>query len=224
MLGLTLAVTPPNPAPSGGQQLASTSFEVVLRRREGPVLVKCLCWVIALVEITVITASHSPDWPYSQQIIALLVVGNGNVNRICVSPLFIFGISLTIFGAAIRYSCYRELGQFFTFEVSIHDDHKLVQTGPYHTVRHPGYLGVLLTVAGVFCWNACSGSWLRECGALETTMGLSVVLICTALVVCIAIGLLLRISKEDEALEQHFGEDWVQWSMEVPYKLVPGLF
>lgn len=51
--------------------------------------------------------------------------------------------------------CYCELGNLFTFEVSIRNDHKLIQSGPYHTVRHPGYLGVLLSVAGVSCWNAC---------------------------------------------------------------------
>ncbi|KAJ6593797.1 hypothetical protein B0H19DRAFT_916784 [Mycena capillaripes] len=223
MLGFQIAVTPPHPPPPLGEQLASTPFEVLLRRRSGPVVVKCLCWIVALLEVAVIAASHFADWPYSQKIISLLV-RNDNVDRIYVSPLFIFGISLTLLGAAIRYSCYRELGHLFTFEISIRDDHKLVQTGPYHAVRHPGYLGVILTVAGVFCWNACPGSWLRECGALETTAGLSVVIICTVLVVFIMVGLLLRISKEDEALEERFGEDWVHWSIKVPYKLVPGLF
>ncbi|KAJ7925197.1 hypothetical protein B0H13DRAFT_1975453 [Mycena leptocephala] len=220
MLGFQIAVTPPHPPPPLGEQLASTPLEAVLRQRSGPVVVKCLCWAIALLEVAVIAASHLPDWLLSQKIIAILVM-NDNVDCIYVSPLFIFGISLTLLGAAIRYSCYRELGHLFTFEVSIRDDHRLIQTGPYHAVRHPGYLGVLLTVAGVFCWNACPGSWLRECGALETTVGLSLVIICSALVVCITAGLLLRISKEDEALQKHFGEDWVHWSMEVPYKLVP---
>ncbi|KAJ7096430.1 hypothetical protein C8R44DRAFT_644281 [Mycena epipterygia] len=223
MLGLHTTVTPPHPPPPLGEQLASTPFEALLRQRSGPVVVKCLCWAIALLEVTAIVASHLPDSPYSRKILSLLVV-NGNVGRIYVSPLFILGISLTLLGASIRCWCYRELGDLFTFEMSIRDDHKLVQTGPYHTVRHPGYAGVLLSVAGVCCWNACPGSWLRECGALETAVGLSLVIICGALVVCITAGLLLRMSKEDEALRCRFGEDWVNWSAEVPYKLVPGLF
>ncbi|KAJ7733780.1 hypothetical protein DFH07DRAFT_870956 [Mycena maculata] len=223
MVGFQIAVTPPNPPPPLGEQLATTRFEVVLRQRSGPVLVKCLCWAIALLEATVIVASHLPDWPCCQKIISVLVV-NGNLDRLYVSPLFVFGIFLTLIGAFIRYWCYRELGSLFTFEVSIRENHKLVQTGPYHAVRHPGYTGVLLTVVGFFCWNASPGSWLRECGALETTMGLSVVGVFGLLVAAIAAGLLLRMSKEDEALEKHFGEEWEDWSFRVPYKLVPGVF
>ncbi|KAJ7901725.1 hypothetical protein B0H14DRAFT_2329757 [Mycena olivaceomarginata] len=223
MVGFQIAITPPHPPPPPDEQLASTFFEVVLRQRSGPVLVKCLCWVVALLEVTVIAASHLPDWPGSRKIVSLLVL-NSEVDRIYVSSLFVFGIFLTLLGACIRYWCYCELGNLFTFEVSIRNDHKLIQSGPYHTVRHPGYLGVLLSVAGVSCWNACPGSWLRECGALETTLGLFIVSICSVLVIFITVGLLLRISKEDEALEQRFGEDWVQWSLEVPYKLVPGVF
>ncbi|KAJ6499405.1 hypothetical protein C8R45DRAFT_1093614 [Mycena sanguinolenta] len=221
MLRFQIAVSPPHRA-KPNEQLASTFFEGLLRQRSGPVVVKCLCWVVALLEVAVIAVNHLPDWQCSQKIIALLVL-NDEVDRIYVSPLFIFGIFLTICGASLRSWCYYELGNLFTFEVSIRDDHRLIQTGPYTTVRHPGYLGVLLTVIGVFCWTACPGSWLRECGALKTVVGLSAVIIWSALVIFITVGLLLRISVEDEALEQRFGEDWVQWSVEVPYKLVPGV-
>ncbi|KAJ7703309.1 hypothetical protein B0H17DRAFT_922837 [Mycena rosella] len=223
MLGLHIVVTPPHPPPPLGEQLASTALETVLRQRSGPVVVKYFCWAIALLEITVIVAGHLPDSPFSQQLISALVM-RGTVDRIYVAPLFLVGIVLTILGASIRYWCYRELGNLFTFEVSIRQNHKLVQTGPYHTVRHPGYAGVFLTVAGVVCLNASPGSWLRECGALQTTVGMSVVITCGALVAFIAAGLLFRMSREDAALEKHFGEDWVQWSVEVPYKLIPGLF
>ncbi|KAJ6557197.1 hypothetical protein B0H10DRAFT_1846846, partial [Mycena sp. CBHHK59/15] len=131
---------------------------------------------------------------------------------------------LTLLGGFIRYRCYCELGKLFTFEMSIRDGHKLVQTGPYQLVRHPGYAGVLLTVVGVFFWNACPGSWIRECGVLDTATGKCVVFICAVLVTCIIAGLLSRMSKEDEALRDHFGEDWVHWSMEVPFKLIPWLY
>ncbi|KAF7361962.1 Protein-S-isoprenylcysteine O-methyltransferase [Mycena venus] len=179
MLGFQIAVTPPHPPPPPDEQLASTFFEVLLRQRSGPVVIK---------------------------------VDTGEIQSL-------------LWDASSKQHllrCYCELGNLFTFEVSIPT--KLIQTGPYHAVRHPGYLGVLLTVAGVFCWIACPGSWLRECGALETAVGLSIVIICTVLVILITAGLLLRISTEDETLEQRFGEDWVQWSVEVPYKLIPGIF
>ncbi|KAJ7078941.1 hypothetical protein B0H15DRAFT_924746 [Mycena belliarum] len=223
MLGLQIAITPPHPPPRLEEQLASTALEVLLRQRSGPLLVKSLCWAIGLLEVTVIAASYLPNWPFARNIISVLVL-NGKVDRIYASPLFILGISLTILGASIRHRCYRELGTLFTFEMCIRQNHKLVQTGPYHMVRHPGYTGVLLTVGGLFCSNACPGSWLRECGALETTLGLFVVVLGGVLMTVIAAGLLVRISKEDAALQKQFGEDWVLWSMEVRYKLVPGLF
>ncbi|KAJ7132867.1 hypothetical protein C8R43DRAFT_1023734 [Mycena crocata] len=223
-IALQIAVTPPHGPPPLEEQLASTPFETILRQRSGPVVVKCLCWAIAMLEVAVIVASHLPDSRCSRIILSALVLNGNGADRIHVSPWFLLGIALTLTGASIRYWCYRELGNLFTFEMSIRDGHRLVQTGPYNVCRHPAYLGVLLTVAGVFCWNGCPGSWLRECGALETAVGLSVVTTCSVLVLCITAGLLMRMNKEDEALEKHFGEDWVHWSIEVPYKLVPGLF
>ncbi|KAK7057259.1 protein-S-isoprenylcysteine O-methyltransferase [Favolaschia claudopus] len=223
MAAFQIAATPPNPPPSANEQLASTFVEVLLRQRSGLLLLKCVGWVIALLEVTVITVSHLPDWPWSREIMSALVL-NGRTDCIYMSPLFVIGVILTLAGASIRYRCYCELGNLFTFEVSIRDDHKLVQTGLYSRVRHPGYLGVLLTVLGVFCWTACPGSWLRECGALDTTTGLFIVGLCGGLLIFISVGLLMRMSSEDKALEQHFGDDWVQWSIEVPYKLIPGVF
>ncbi|KAJ7072422.1 hypothetical protein C8F01DRAFT_1103955 [Mycena amicta] len=171
---------------------------------------KYLCWIVTLVEIVVIiVAKYLPDWRYSALIISVLSY-NGHVEAIRISPMFIFGISLTLLGASLRAWCYRELGTLFTFEVCIRDDHRLIQTGPYRLVRHPGYAGALLTVAGVVCWNASPGSCVAFTGAL--------------LVMSITVGLLMRMSKEDEALKNWFGEDWNRWRNTVPYKLVPGIF
>ncbi|KAJ7287644.1 hypothetical protein C8J57DRAFT_1431156 [Mycena rebaudengoi] len=223
MLGLHIAITPPHPPPPLGEQLASTPVEVVLRQRSGPAAVKCLCWAVAILETTVILASHIPDWPCSRKIISLLAV-EGSAGHIHVSPLFAVGIFLTLLGAFIRYRCYCELGKSFTFEMSIRDGHKLVQSGPYQWARHPGYTGILLIVLGFFCWNACPGSWLRECGVLHTMLGKSVVVFSSVLVTSITAGLMVRMSKEDAMLEKHFGEEWLLWSATVPYKLIPGVF
>ncbi|KAF7315352.1 Protein-S-isoprenylcysteine O-methyltransferase [Mycena indigotica] len=78
-------------------------------------------------------------------------------------------------------------------------------------------------VAGIACWNAATGSWLRECGALETNAGVGVTVAGALLIMSIIFGLLLRIPREDEALLQYFGDNWVQFKKRVPYSLVPGL-
>lgn len=61
---------------------------------------------------------------------------------------------MTISGAYLRVLCYKSLGSLFTFEMSIRDDHRLVKDGPYQVVRHPSYLGLLLTMVGLFLWHA----------------------------------------------------------------------
>ncbi|TFK44261.1 hypothetical protein BDQ12DRAFT_672666 [Crucibulum laeve] len=140
------------------------------------------------------------------------------------SKTFALGVSMIYFGAFIRQRCYTALGKLFTYEMSIRSDHYLVTTGPYAFVRHPGYTGVLLTVTGVAVWHTCPGSWTRECGVMSTNIGRVAATVYLILVSLITSGLLLRMSKEDEALKRNFQKDWEKWSEEVPYRLIPGLF
>lgn len=52
--------------------------------------------------------------------------------------------SLSILGTAIRFRAYYDLGPFFTFDLGIIKDHKLITTGIYKYLRHPGNAGSLL--------------------------------------------------------------------------------
>lgn len=58
--------------------------------------------------------------------------------------------ALLIFAAGIILRVYSifYLGRFFTTDVAIAADHRLVDTGPYRLVRHPSYTGALLTFLG----------------------------------------------------------------------------
>ncbi|KAF7321284.1 Protein-S-isoprenylcysteine O-methyltransferase [Mycena kentingensis (nom. inval.)] len=220
MYGVQTAITPPQPP--AREQLVSTPLEPLLKQRLGPIIVKCLCWIVATVEIVVLVAKSLPNWRYSAALVSLLS-HNERADAIRISPVFVLGIFLTGLGAYLRAWCYRELGAFFTFEVSIRHDHRLVQSGPYAVVRHPGYAGILITLCGLGCWIGCAGSWLRECGALETRLGMLIALSVVSLVACITVGLLLRMSKEDEALQKCFGADWEAYNSRVPFKLIPGV-
>lgn len=104
---------------------------------------------MGLAEVAVILASYAPSLPISKTILSTLIFTSGGAERIHPSPLFFVGTFLTAFGGYIRYRCYKALGSMFTYEMSIRKDHVLVTSGPYSFVRHPGYTGVLFTVAGM---------------------------------------------------------------------------
>ncbi|CAG8586417.1 16595_t:CDS:2 [Dentiscutata erythropus] len=43
----------------------------------------------------------------------------------------------TFFGTILRLWCYKVLDMFFTFNVEIKKNHKLITTGPYRFLIHP---------------------------------------------------------------------------------------
>ncbi|PBK73812.1 hypothetical protein ARMSODRAFT_931083 [Armillaria solidipes] len=223
MLGLQISVTPPHPPPDSSEKAPSTCLEVIVKQRLGPLLVKIICWLGAIAESTVIVAGSVPENDLSRSVLSALVV-TGSADQIRITPLFLLGILLTTLGGYIRYRCYQELGRLFTFEMSIREGHELIRTGPYTVVRHPGYSGVICAILGIVLWHASSGSWARTCGALEMTSCRFLALTFLVLVTTIAVGLLRRMPKEDEALKKEFPEEWANWAAKVPHKLLPGVY
>lgn len=54
-------------------------------------------------------------------------------------------------GIALRMWSVCELGEYYTFNLGIRKDHKLITTGPYTYLVHPGQIGHLLVViSGIF--------------------------------------------------------------------------
>jgi protein-S-isoprenylcysteine O-methyltransferase Ste14 len=58
------------------------------------------------------------------------------------------GFMIGVAGLAIALWARRHLGQYWSDMVSLKLDHQLIRSGPYATMRHPIYSGVLLGVAG----------------------------------------------------------------------------
>ena len=68
------------------------------------------------------------------------------------------------------------------------------------------------------------GSYVTECGTLNTFLGRGAALVLTTLVSIVSLGLVARMSKEDDALRKTFGEQWDEWAKQVPYKLIPRIY
>ncbi len=114
---------------------------------------------------------------------------------------FLGGAALALAGVALRVWAIRILGKFFTFQVGIRPDHRIVRGGPYRWIRHPAYAGSVMTLLSVSLSNAFS-------------LGLVV----SVVMIVMVYG--LRIPNEEAALVRHFGEPYRLY-MEQTKRLIP---
>src|ERR1700722_970953 len=66
------------------------------------------------------------------------------------------GVVLFVMGLVIRWYSIIHLGRFFTVNVAIAANHRVIDTGPYRFVRHPSYSGALMAFLGL---ALCLANW-----------------------------------------------------------------
>lgn len=103
------------------------------------------------------------------------------------------GLILFVAGLILRWVSIIQLGRFFTVNVAIAADHRLIESGPYRFVRHPSYTGALVAFLG---FVLSLGNWL------------SVLVI----MVPITAIFLYRINVEERALISALGDTYVSYS------------
>jgi protein-S-isoprenylcysteine O-methyltransferase Ste14 len=69
----------------------------------------------------------------------------------------IIGIGLLILGSVFRRYCIHVLGKYFTAQVSVKTDQPVIEAGPYHLIRHPGYTAGFIVYFGI---GLALGNWL----------------------------------------------------------------
>ncbi|KDQ51238.1 hypothetical protein JAAARDRAFT_62646 [Jaapia argillacea MUCL 33604] len=182
-------------------------------------------WIAALGETVVVLAQHNPSSSTAARILELLVRRErASAIPIGLTAPFIFGTLLAISGGLLRSWCYNTLGRFFTFQMGIRRDHRLITKGPYSFVRHPSYTGAMLCSSGVWISLLSRGSWLRESGVAEYLVVQLVIALNILLLGLICGGMVLRISAEDAMLRKEFGKEWDEWAQRVPYRLFTGIY
>jgi protein-S-isoprenylcysteine O-methyltransferase Ste14 len=137
---------------------------------------------------------------------------------------FVTGSLLVTSGGILRWFCYRSLGRFFTINILVHKDHRLVTKGPYSFVRHPSYTGTFMLTIGVFLMQGHPDSWMRTSGILNFTPFKIVVIYCGCIMLAVAPSLSGRATHEDKMLKNHFGEEWDRWASVVRYRFLPGIY
>jgi protein-S-isoprenylcysteine O-methyltransferase Ste14 len=117
---------------------------------------------------------------------------------------FGLGLALLLLGSWLRRHCWRMLGLYFTGNVKVVADQKVIQQGAYRWVRHPSYTGGMLMYLGT---GLALTNWLSA-------------LILTALG---AAGYAYRVRVEERALARTLGERYQDY-MRRTKRFVPFVF
>lgn len=137
-----------------------------------------------------------------------------------ISLTFAAGAVLNLLGGYIRHWTYKVLGELFTYEVAVRPQHQLVMRAPYNIVRHPSYTGLFMHFGGVAVMHFAEGGWNRECGIMHTP-AVAGVLVWVVLSVFAMSSVWRRGAVEDKLMQSKFGEKWLHYYQQVPYKYFP---
>ena len=121
-------------------------------------------------------------------------------NQIGISAVF----GMLLAGILLRWWAIHCLGKFFTVNVAVHQNHKVVNTGPYMLLRHPSYTGLLMQILSVAL-------------AYQNVVSLFIIMVPTTYM------LLRRIRHEERVLKRALGNDYRVYR-QTTYTLVPFVY
>ena len=116
----------------------------------------------------------------------------------------VIGRCLFVPGLVLRWWSIIYLGRFFTTNVAIATDHRVIDSGPYRFIRHPSYAGGLLALFG---FTLCIPNWASW---------LLILVPCSAVI-------LWRIHVEEKALLEGLGEPYRSY-MQRTKRLIPWIY
>lgn len=141
-----------------------------------------------------------------------------------ITTAYLVGIVLMTLAAAARVMCYREMGPCFTFNLSVKSDQKLVTTGPYAIVRHPGYTALMVHLLADIIMQLTPGSWFMELGCWKSGVGLVGATVWMYLIWLPVAFFFRRAAQEDRTLHEEFGKQWEIWARRTPDKFIPWIY
>jgi protein-S-isoprenylcysteine O-methyltransferase Ste14 len=149
-------------------------------------------WVIAAFLIIGLLAAYLPAWADRE-----------NVWRLDGDAVRWLGVALLAAGGALRLWPVAVLGGRFSGLVAIQPGHELVTTGIYSRIRHPSYLGLLISALG---WGL----------AFNTAVGLFLALANIP-------PLVARMNAEERLLSSEFGGAYEEYRAQTA-RLIPGVY
>lgn len=110
------------------------------------------------------------------------------------------GLALATWGMGLIIWSGLALGRLYSPEVTLQKNHRLITDGPYHTIRHPRYLGGMIQGIGL---SLLFRSWI----------GLALTCLFVAVIV-------FRIKDEEALMRKEFVEEWESYCAKT-WRLIP---
>lgn len=113
------------------------------------------------------------------------------------------GLAFLVPGFILMQMAEKYLAKQFSVQVTVRENHKLIQNGPYTYVRHPRYLGILTFFTGI-------SLTFRSLLAVLLVVGLAVVLV-------------WRVFAEEALMQKEFGKEWEEYRSR-SWRILPFVF
>ena len=120
------------------------------------------------------------------------------------NTFFAIGMALVVIGFVIRIHSILTLNQYFTYSVAKVENHKIIETGLYKFIRHPGYLGQLIIFFGI---SISISNWLSI----------------LVMMIPVTLGYLYRIKVEERFMLEQLGEDYLNYQKRTK-RLIPMIY
>jgi protein-S-isoprenylcysteine O-methyltransferase Ste14 len=131
-------------------------------------------------------------------------LGIWRIGYIPVKFISLIGLVLIVLGLIVRWTAILTLKKYFTVDVSIQSNHKIIDKGIYKFIRHPAYAGSLLSFLGL---GLAFSNWLSA----------------LIIFIPILIAFIYRIQVEEKALIQAFGGEYLNYS-KTTKRLIPKIY
>lgn len=120
-------------------------------------------------------------------------------------PAIIYaGFGIFILSCIVRWWGFRSIGKYFNPRVAVYKNHQLITSGAYQNIRHPLYLGSLLSFIAI---PLVFNSW-----------GAMLIIALTTIP-----ALIYRVNIEEEFLLRQFGDEYLAY-MQKSKKIIPGIW
>jgi protein-S-isoprenylcysteine O-methyltransferase Ste14 len=114
------------------------------------------------------------------------------------------GLIIILLGMLLRFVSIRTPGRFFTVDIAVHKDQKIIKTGIYRYIRHPAYASSLMEFIG---FGLSLNNWISL----------------LVVIIPVTAAFIYRIKVEEELLKEKFGDEYSEY-MNSTYRLFPWIY